>query len=639
MEPIIASNSSLKGKNFTCMETSVKLSPCPSSVKALASSCLYGKVIAPMIVDIPTVLDFVAKTWKKPVSVVAMVDDVKTSNVFKFGFDNGNDRNWALANGPWCVRGYTLALQDWTPSVDGPIVFNSLRVWVQVHNLPHEFYSSANGFLLGGLVGSVIKLDMEEDKPASCTTFFKILVDIDIHKPLCSGCFFDLNSGVKQWLQVKFEKIGIFCYHCGRLGHQRRGCSLSSPVTVAKCDGIPFPMYGPWLSTSSAYHDVFSGPSFGGPSTVSSLAVVKKGGAYRPLMASPAPVAGEPMGVTGMFRRPRRSLMVTHRAAAKSGELQRLVWHPKQSAAGGKDSFATSGNSGGIGVRMQGKDYVGISSLRRPCVEGTNLILNSNAVAVDLSSLDGGPSPCGPGLKLLGPAEEQLECGPKILNQDISHPSGPVQQVVPFLMSGGPVLEESNLNNFSNVGHVDPIISNPTQTNIGPVLLDQANGGQIGLTSSKPVGDCENQVQINEEQALSHFFKAQEELMNDLKHFGKLDLYEIRKIGGDIGVPASSEVNERTIPFKKRKFESSASLSSRPHKIHRKYPGVVRDFPWDSKQKENDPDMVLDEPSEDSSNSPSRSAKPSTPDVNFSMPDFCTTTSVVCLSDPSLKPL
>ncbi|KAF4361341.1 hypothetical protein G4B88_005131 [Cannabis sativa] len=599
IRPIIASISSLKGKNFTCMETSVKLSPCPSSVKALALSYLYGKVIAPMIVDIPIVLEFVAKTWKKPVSVVAMVDDVKTSNVFKFGFDNGNDRNWALANGPWCVRGYTLALQDWTPSVDGPIVFNSLRVWVQVHNLPHEFYSSDNGFLLGGLVGSVIKLDMEEDKPTSWTTFFKILVDIDIHKPLFSGCFFDLNSGVKQWLQVKFEKIGIFCYHCGRLGHQRRGCSLSSPMTVAKCDGIPFPMYGPWLSTSSAYHDVFSGPSYGGPSTDSSFGVVKKSGAYRPLMASPTPVAGESMGVTGMVRRPRRSMMVTHRAAAKSWELQRLVWHPKQSAVGGKDTFATSGNRGDIGVRMQGKDL-------SPSVEGRDIFLNSNDVVVDLSSLDGGSSPCGPGLKLLGPAEELLDCGPKILNQDISHPSGSIQQVVPFLISGGPVLEESNLNNISNVGHVDPIVSNPTPTIIGPVLLDQANGGQVGLTSSKPVGVCENQVQINEEQALSHFFKAQEELMNDLKHFGKLDLYEIRKIGGDTGVPASSEVNERTTPFKKRKFISSASLCSRPHKIHRKYPGVVRDFPWDTKQKENDPDMVLEEPSEDSSNSPSR---------------------------------
>ncbi|KAF4384363.1 hypothetical protein F8388_004596 [Cannabis sativa] len=298
------------------METSVKLSPCPSSVKALALSSLYRKVIAPMNVDVPTVVEFVAKTWKKPVSIVAMVDDVKTSNVFKFGFDNANDR---------------------------------------------------------GLVGNVIKLDLEEDKPASWTTFFKVQVDIDIHRPLFSGCFFDLNSGVKQWLQVKFEKIGIFCYNCGRLGHQRCGCSLSSPVTVAKCDGIPFSMYGPWLSTSSTYHDVFSGPVYGGSSNFSSLAVVKNGGAHRPLLASPTPVAGGSKGFSGIVHRPRRPVMVTHRVAAKPGEVQRLEWHPKQSDAGYENSFAVLGNGGDKGVLLQGKASEGIASLGRLSVEGGKL--------------------------------------------------------------------------------------------------------------------------------------------------------------------------------------------------------------------------------------------------------------------------
>uniref|UniRef100_A0A803PKL3 Uncharacterized protein n=1 Tax=Cannabis sativa TaxID=3483 RepID=A0A803PKL3_CANSA len=398
-------------------------------------------VIAPMIVDIPTVLDFVAKTWKKPISVVAMVDDVKTSNVFKFGFDN--------------------------------------------------------------------------------------------------GCFFDINSGVKQWLQVKFERLGFFV-----------------TIMSLNINDVSFCCRGDLRLGVMEFFPISPPP----------WSVVKKGGAFRPLMASPA-LPAEPMDVTGLVRRPRRSLMVTHRATAKPRETQRLVWHPKQPAAGGK----------------------------RPCW------------IFFFEETTRGPSPCGPLVKLCGPAEEKLEGGPNILNQVNSHSSGPVQRLGPILMSGGPVLEESNFNNYSNVGHVDPISSKPTQTIIGPVHLDHAIGGQVGLTSSKPVGECVDHVQINEEQALSHFFKAQEELMNDLKHFGKLDLYEIRKIGGDIGVPASSEVNERTIPFKKRKFESSASLSSRPHKIHRKYPGVVRDFPWDSKQKENDPDMVLDEPSEDSSNSPSRS--------------------------------
>ncbi|KAF4375135.1 hypothetical protein F8388_017281 [Cannabis sativa] len=322
-----------------CLETSIKLSPCPSSVRVLAASSLYGKVIAPMSVDIPTVLEFVAKTWKRPVSVVVMEDDLKTSNVFKFGFDNTEDRNWAISNGPWCIRGYTLALQDWSPRVDD------------------------NGLLLGGLVGKVLNLEMVEDKPASWSTFFKILVDLDINKPLVSGCFFDLNSGVKQWLQMKYEKIGIFCYNCGRLGHQRRGCSLSSPVTVAKGDGIPFPMFGPWLSTSSAYHDVFSGPVYGGSSAASLVISGKNGGAFRPAMASPAMVDGRSKGNPALVRRPRNTLRMTSRAAAVPGKAPRLVWHPKPSDVNRDNILPVFGNGGKSDTLGNEKDGLALTSL------------------------------------------------------------------------------------------------------------------------------------------------------------------------------------------------------------------------------------------------------------------------------------
>ncbi|KAF4355392.1 hypothetical protein F8388_008089 [Cannabis sativa] len=98
---------------------------------------------------------------------------------------------------------------------------------------------------------------------------------------------------------------------------------------------------------------------------------------------------------------------------------------------------------------------------------------------------------------------------------------------------------------------------------------------------------------------------AQEELLHDLKHFGKLDLYEIKRIGGDIGVPTTSDTNARTTPFKKRKFEGSASLCSRPHKIIRTNPDVVRDFPWDTIETDRESKVIDDDPSEESSDSPS----------------------------------
>ncbi|KAF4357391.1 hypothetical protein F8388_017901 [Cannabis sativa] len=593
MASIIACKSPLKGKSFSCIETTVKLSPCASSVKVLSSCCLYGRVIAPMNVDEATVVEFVAKTWKKQISVVPMVDIMKTANIFKFGFGSAEDRDWALVNGPWCIRGYTLVLHAWSPSVEGSITLNMLRVWIQIHNLPHEYFSRDNGYLLGGLVGKVVRLDLEEDKPATWTTYLMVQVDIDVQKPLVSGCFFDLIYGEKQWLQVKYVKIGIFCYNCGCLGHQRRGCKLSSPVTVAKVDGVPYPMFGPWLSLSSAYHDVFSGPSYGVPRRQALMKISDVDG------------DGSKTGQALKVRRPRRPVSATSRAAAVPGKS--LVWFPKQRVVGvetGVSNPSMGGTSGALVIR-KGSDHVSV--LRGDevdCSLGRDKVFKNLAVS-NLDLIDGpsfGPGVCGSGPSgqmvqgEKGDLQKDKFSGPPNLNCGIIR-TGPEVGINNVIIT--PSLKESE----------GPVVSFKAPPSIGPVSLEKLSDENRGPSSPRPNIEHASSMLPNEDRALAQFFKAQEDLMNDLKHFGKLDLYEIRRIGGDIGVPASSDVNERTTPFKKRKFESSASLCSRPHKIHRKYPGVVRDFPWDSRREGNEAELVVDEPSEDSSNSPSRSER------------------------------
>ncbi|KAF4391603.1 hypothetical protein G4B88_030754 [Cannabis sativa] len=479
-----------------------------------------------MSVDVSSVWDFVAKTWKKPVSVVPMAEDKKMTNTFKFGL------NLQLTE---------TGLLTMAPSV-----------------------------CAGGMVGKVIKIELEEDKPVTWTPFMKILVDIDVHKPLFSGYFFDLTSGAKQWLQVKYVKIGIFCYFCGCLGHQRRGCKLSSPVTVAKNDGIPFPIYGPWLSTSSTYHDVFSGPSFGTARQLAFSGVANSGGAVVPLATFSAD-GGEALKDkhVRVHRRPRRPLSATAHAATASRKAQRGVWFPKRSSAGCVNGTSILSNVDETGFLENEKGPANLSILRENEVDrsfGREGNLNVQAVNLDLV--------------VVGPA-----IGPKVVD------------------SGSTVLRGELEGDFGS----GPKTVGPKSVGNGPNDVGSGLSLKVGHLSLEPNVGRESLVHPNEDIALAQFFKAQEDLMNDLKHFGKLDLYEIRKIGGDIGVPASSEVNERTTPFKKRKFESSASLCSRPHKIHRKYPGVVRDFPWDPRREENDDEIVVDDPSEDSSNSPSQS--------------------------------
>ncbi|KAF4369334.1 hypothetical protein F8388_019559 [Cannabis sativa] len=363
-----------------------------------------------------------------------------------------------------------------------------VNVWVQIHNLPHEYFSVANGNLLGGLAGKAMTMDLDEEKPASWNVFLRVQVDLEFTKPLVSGYYFDLYSGVKRWLQFKYEKNRIFCYNCGCLGHQRRGYSLSSPVTVASCDGVPFPLYGPWLSTMSSYQDVFSGaqpiPRLG--STVASLEASK---ALPPPTIS-NPVDGKPMPlVPKTGRGPRRAWMVSDHGSAGQRAAQRAGWKPRKGSVCRELAISPMGNGADVGMS------------RKEMPPATFPILED--ILVDCA-------------------------GEKI---DLLNDKGIV----------GQEMENSKVN--------------------GPGVLGQEDVATNGM-----------------------------------------DLFEIKSLGGDIGFKTTFETNVQTTPFKKRKlYGDFYSLCSRPHKIIQKHPGVVRDFPWDTNEKEEDQatKVAFEEPSED----------------------------------------
>ncbi|KAF4401601.1 hypothetical protein G4B88_001795 [Cannabis sativa] len=625
MELVNASSttSPLRGKCLSVNEALVKLVPSESSRKVLSTFCLLGKVVAPMAVCEANVAEFVAKAWKFPVTIVALTEGPNFTNCFELSFAREEDRWWALDHGPWCIRGYSFFLQVWSPTNMSPVKNDLMRTWVQVHNLPHEYFSKANGHLLGGKAGSVVYVHLQEDNPSSWGKFLKILIEVDIKKPLCSGCFFDLDTGGRKWLQFKYEQIGIFCYYCGCLGHQRRECKLSSPIMVTSESGIPFPLYGSWLSTSSSYLDVFSSAnSF-------QLCRDHPGFALYAPFRRPFKAAGNSHGdggygkpVSNASRGSRRGRMLTSRGAPISGKGQRPAWITKPKPAGDGTPVANSGIQTGFEDGAIGKAPAGLPGIVTPMSVPTSdrlmiTVPNLNKAfeeginmgrTLDVSLQKGGPvSPSGPG------ALGHNGAGPIILNvkTNCCSPLGvDVERGMSGVLIGGP----SDVNgpvgekvsgvgdgpNYSTgpINVHEPIISNGLDFNEAPLI-------ECGKDINTMSNEKEAEKNIEEKKALSQFFKAQEELLHDLKHFGKLDLYEIKSLGGDIRVPPSSETNERTTPFKKRKFEGSASLCSRPHKLVRTYHGVVRDFPWDTKKRIHETRAEVDDLSEEPSEEPS----------------------------------
>uniref|UniRef100_A0A803Q2A4 Reverse transcriptase n=1 Tax=Cannabis sativa TaxID=3483 RepID=A0A803Q2A4_CANSA len=127
-------------------EASVTLTLCASSLKVLSTFCLFGKVVAPMLVDEATVIDFVAKTWHKPVRASSLLPVPKRSRGSALPAMAGDGVGGSLRTGSKAVRSsrhvkkvigcspITVRVED-KGTVKGPIFSTGLWLYVSDRSL------------------------------------------------------------------------------------------------------------------------------------------------------------------------------------------------------------------------------------------------------------------------------------------------------------------------------------------------------------------------------------------------------------------------------------------------------------------------------------------------------------------------
>ncbi|KAI5673216.1 hypothetical protein M9H77_13580 [Catharanthus roseus] len=63
--------------------------------------------------------------------------------------------------------------------------------------------------------------------------------------PLSTGFFLDRGSLGFKWIQFRYERLGDFCFECGKIGHKESICTYPP---IKKCKLVdPRQAYGPWL--------------------------------------------------------------------------------------------------------------------------------------------------------------------------------------------------------------------------------------------------------------------------------------------------------------------------------------------------------------------------------------------------------
>lgn len=92
-----------------------------------------------------------------------------------------------LTDGPWSLNGIILQLSPWQPFFEPTFAkLTTDAIWVQLHNLPVEFWDGESLETIVAHLGPLIKVD---DLILSLTRskFARVFIEIDLSKSLCHG--------------------------------------------------------------------------------------------------------------------------------------------------------------------------------------------------------------------------------------------------------------------------------------------------------------------------------------------------------------------------------------------------------------------------------------------------------------------
>uniref|UniRef100_A0A2N9FSP0 CCHC-type domain-containing protein n=1 Tax=Fagus sylvatica TaxID=28930 RepID=A0A2N9FSP0_FAGSY len=150
---------------------------------------------------------------------------------------------------PWSFKGEHLILKRYEPDWSlNDIDFSVTDFWVQIHGLPLNRQNHPSLKTLGGIMGKVIDTDLSGN---GWKRFVRVRVEIEVGKPRRTGFPLHREKLPAIWIPFKFEKLGNFCYGCGRLGHEIKACPDDEIQSQWK-EGVTFGVYGNWLRAETS---------------------------------------------------------------------------------------------------------------------------------------------------------------------------------------------------------------------------------------------------------------------------------------------------------------------------------------------------------------------------------------------------
>ncbi|WOK97316.1 hypothetical protein Cni_G06024 [Canna indica] len=142
-----------------------------------------------------------------------------------------------ISEGPWAFRGELLILRPWRPDFQALTEeLNSVPVWVQLPDLPLEYWNENYLFNIACLIGRPLKID-ENSFAWERGKFVRICIVLNFSMPVKQGILIG-KPGKGLFQCIRYERLPTFCFHCGCLGHKISSCSQKKNSEVGNVSGL-----------------------------------------------------------------------------------------------------------------------------------------------------------------------------------------------------------------------------------------------------------------------------------------------------------------------------------------------------------------------------------------------------------------
>jgi 14-3-3 protein epsilon len=190
--------------------------------------CLIGRFLGDRSIHTNSMKVTLADVWR-PVKGVK-IKEAKTG-LFLFQFAHEMDMAAVLQGGPWSFNNQMLIVGRVQVGVQiENIPLNHVDFWVQVHNLPMGLMAEKVGRTLANYIGSFVEYD-KNNRGSFWREYMRIRVRVDIRRPLKKESKVKNQGGEWCTVNFKYEKLGVFCFVCGLIGHGENKCEVLFSMT------------------------------------------------------------------------------------------------------------------------------------------------------------------------------------------------------------------------------------------------------------------------------------------------------------------------------------------------------------------------------------------------------------------------